>query len=422
LILASIVLLSAACSTSDQVGDASKTVRFVTWKPNQPAAWEQIYAAFEAEYPDIIIEREIGPHSSSSFHDLLTQKLKNESVDVDVFLMDVIWPAEFAAAGWADSLDHDFPAEEREEFFTGAVSANTWNGSVYGVPLYVDSGILYYREDLLDRYGFEPPTTWPEMVEQATTIIAGERDTEPSIYGFSGQFKQYEGLICNMMEYIVSNGGQMIDTGRQKATVGEPPAIDAVRFVRDRIIGELAPEGVLTYEEPESIALFLQGHAIFHRNWPYAWEVANDPEQSRIAGKVGIARLPHFAGNDSVSTLGGWQVGISAFSRNREVAWRFVEFLTSERIQKLLAIKAGLAPTRRALYDDPEVLAAQPQLGDMRTVFDTARPRPRTPLYPAVSNALQRYFSRMISDPSADIETAATQVSREVDRLLSLAR
>jgi multiple sugar transport system substrate-binding protein len=336
--------------------------------------------------------------------------------------MDVIWPAEFAAAGWAAPLDQYFPVEERDEFFTGAVAANTWNGSVYGVPLYVGSGILYYRADLLEKYGFEPPATWQEMVDQATTIIAGEGPGEPPLYGFSGQFKQYEGLICNMMEYIVGNGGRMIDTERQSATVGETPAIEAVRFVRDRIIGELAPEGVLTYEEPESIALFLQGHAIFHRNWPYAWEVANDPEQSRIAGRVGIARLPHFTGHESVSTLGGWQVGISAFSRNKDIAWRFVDFLTSERTQKMFALTASLAPTRHALYDDPEVLAARPQLADMRTVFETARPRPRTPLYPAVSNALQRYFSRMISDPSADIETAAVQVSREVDRLLSLAR
>ncbi|NIR14406.1 MAG: extracellular solute-binding protein, partial [Desulfobacterales bacterium] len=165
------------------------------------------------------------------------------------------------------------------------------------------------------------------------------------IYGLSGQFKQYEGLVCDMMEFILSNNGYIIDPENGKPVIDSPKAVEAVHFVREKIIGHVAPRGVLTYQEPESLDLFVQGRAVFHRNWPYAWEVSNNPERSQIAGKVGIATLPHFPGGKSHATLGGWQLGISAYSRNKEAAWELVRFLSSERVQKISALKAGRAPT-----------------------------------------------------------------------------
>lgn len=428
-ILAAVVL--TACAGGDWADDGRTVIRFVTWKPNQPAVWDGIYARFEQEHPELALEREVGPHSSTSFHDMLTQKLKNRSTDVDVFLMDVIWPAEFAAAGWAAPLGERFDAAERAAFFDGAVAAASVQDGVYGVPLYLAGGMLYYRADLLERHGFEPPETWSELVAQATAIVEAERaaaggaEEESSgnrlLTGYSGQFKQYEGLICNMLELVRSNGGRLLGRGDDPSAIAEPAAVEAVRFARDELIGPVAPRGVLTYEEPESLAPFVQGNAVFHRNWPYAWQVANDPERSRVAGDVGIAPLPHFEGGESVSTLGGWMVGVSAFSERQDAAWTFAEFLTSPEIQKLLAVEGGLAPTRTALYEDPEVLSAQPQLERMRDVFRAATPRPRTPLYPAVSNALQRYFSRMISDDQGDVEAAARQAAAEIEELLSLA-
>ena len=398
----------------------STVVRFVTWKPNQPAVWDEIIDLFQKENPGIRIERETGPHSSTAFHDLLTQKLKNRSTDVDVFFMDVIWPPEFGAAGWAMPLDDLFPRPERDKFLEGAVLANTYQGKIYGVPLFVDSGVLYYRRDLLKKYGYSPPHTWEELVTQAKTIVAGEKKEGREIYGFSGQFKQYEGLVCNMMEYILSNGGKMVDPATGKSDLQEKASIDAVRFVRDEIIGNIAPRGVLTYQEPESLDLFIQGKAVFHRNWPYAWEISNNPAQSTIAGKAGIAKLPHFPAGRSYSTLGGWQLGISNYSPRKDAAWKFVKFVTSERIQRLIAIKSGKAPTRKELYRDREVLHANPHFAEMEDVFESAYPRPRSPLYPALSNVMQRYFSTAISDRHSDLQKAAGEASQEIDRIVSL--
>ncbi len=397
-------------------------LHFVTWKPNVPEVWEEIYRRFQQRYPEIELIREIGPHSSTAFHDMLTQKLKNRSPDVDVFLMDVIWPPEFASAGWAMPLDDLFPPEEREEFLEGPIMANTYRGSIYGVPLFIDSGMLFYRKDLLQKYGFKPPETWQELVKQAEVIMEGEKSGGREVYGYSGQFKQYEGLVCNMMEFILSNGGHIIEPDTGKPALSKARAVEAVRFVRDMIIGRIAPRGVLTYQEPESLDIFVQGRVIFHRNWPYAWSVSNDPEKSRIAGRVGVIRLPHFPSGRSYSTLGGWQVGISRYSEHKEEAWLFARFLTSPEIQKLIALKASKAPTRKALYSDPDVLKVNPQFKDMKDVFLRAYPRPRSPLYPAVSHVLQRYFSRVLSETDLDIEREARQVDAEIEKILSMVR
>lgn len=421
-ILCILVMVFGALSgcTKKEPGDTVR-IRFATWRPNQPEVWKEIIDIFHRENPDIEIVREIGPHSSTAFHDLLTQKLKNKSKEVDVFFMDVIWPPEFAAAGWVMELDDIFTTKEREKFLPRTILANTYQERIYGVPLFIDSGLLYYRKDLLASYGFNPPRTWNELVLQAEKIVAGEIKAGNDIVGFTGQFKQYEGLVCDMMEFILSNNGQIIDeTG--KSVIADRQAIEAVRFVRDEIIGKIASTGMLTYQEPESLDLFMQGHAVFMRNWPYAWNHSNDPEKSRVVGKVGIAKLPHFKGGESYSTLGGWQLGISNYSENKNEAWKFIKFLTSKRIQKLYAIKAGKAPTRKALYADREVIQYNPHFVDMKEVFLSAYPRPRSPLYPAISNVLQRYFSKVISDPESDIESEADQASEEIEKLISLVK
>jgi multiple sugar transport system substrate-binding protein len=264
------------------------------------------------------------------------------------------------------------------------------------------------------------PRHWPELVKQAKEILAAEAD--PHLTGYSGQFKQYEGLVCNMMEFILSNGGALLDEQRQRSALQEDRAREAVRLVRDRIIGEISHRGVLAYEEPESVALFTQGRAIFHRNWPYAWQIANDPKQSKIAGKVGMMPLPAFPGGQGASTLGGWQLGISRFSTAPELAWRLVTFLTSREMQKRMALTIGRAPARKALYQDSELLDKIPQLPSLLETFKQAVPRPTTPVYVPLSNIMQRYFSAALALPDSNIDQRAALAARDMDRVLDLLR
>lgn len=421
LILALAAGLSWGCSNEppEETGGAV-TIRFLSWKLPRPNLWHDIIAQFEAAHPGIKVLQEVGPNSSTALHDMLTQKLKNKSPDVDVFLMDVIWPPEFASAAWALALDQYFAPEMRRAFFQGTVLANSYNGHIYGVPLFTAAGVLYYRKDLLAEQGFSPPATWSELLTQARAIVQKEKRAGRFMAGYSGQFKQYEGLVCDMLEFIFSNGGAVKSEDGRRSLLSQPPALEAVRFVASKLIGGVAPRGVLTYEEPESLALFVQGRAVFLRNWPYAWSIINDPKKSQVAGKAGLAPLPAFPGGQSSSVLGGWQLGISAYSRHPRQAWLFVEFVTSQKIQKLIALEAGRAPTRRALYDDPEVLEQRPHFAALGKILLGARPRPRSPIYPAISEVLQEYFSQAISRPGADIPALARQADERIRTLLTL--
>jgi multiple sugar transport system substrate-binding protein len=317
-------------------------------------------------------------------------------------------------------VDQFFPPTAQSGFLDAPVKANTYAGHIYGIPMFVDAGMLYYRKDLLAKYQLRPPDTWPELVRQARLIISQERD--PYLTGYSAQFKQYEGLVCNMMEFILSNGGTLWDEQRLISTVQTTKAMEAVRFVRDDIVRLIANRGILAYQEPESLALFTQGRAVFHRNWPYAWEASNDPGQSKVAGKVGVMPLPAFSGQKSAATLGGWQLAISRFSRHAQLAWEFVQFMTSSETQKRIALGTGRAPARKDLYHDPEILKRSPQFQSQFETFTLATPRPRTPVYLPLSNILQRYFSSAIAIADSNIEELARSAARDMDRALDLLR
>lgn len=417
-LLLSCLLLAAAGCHQPPPGDG---ITFLTMKPDQKDAWDDAFALFRRAHPDIPLRVEISPRSSTQYHDLLSQRLRNGDASLDVMLIDVTWPPGFASAGWIQPLDDRFSPEARAAFLDGPIAANTIGGHIYGVPSRVDAGLLYYRRDLLARYGFGPPRTWEELNRQARVVLDAERRFQPALAGYSAQFKQYEGLVCNMFELIASNGGALVETegGEPRAAIADQPALEAVRFVRREIAEGLAPRGTLAYEETESLSLFVQGFAVFHRNWPYAWDVANDPAQSRVAGKVGVTALPGFAGHRVISALGGYQYAISRRSTRTREAWTFVAFMTSPALQKHFAIRGRLAPALKALYEDPEVLASNPQFGEARQSFFSARPRPSTPLYPMVSNILQRYFSRAIA-ATDHVEPLAESAAADVDSVLAL--
>ena len=135
-----------------------------------------------------------------------------------------------------------------------------------------------------------------------------------------------------------------------------------------------------------------------------------------------MAPLPAFPGHEGVATLGGWQLGINRFSQQPELAWRFVEHMTSAAVQKRIGLSIGRAPTRLALYDDPELLAKLPQLRSLLEVFQRAVPRPTTPVYVPLSNIMQRYFSSVLALPETDIVGRAALAARDMNRVLDLLR
>ncbi len=372
-----------------------------------PRPLEELLETFERRNPGITVASETLPASSDEQHQFYVINLEGRSKDFDVLAMDVIWVAEFARAGWLRDLSHLVPPGGRGEFFSGPMEAALYSGRLYAVPWYVDAGLLYYRSDLLAKHGFSPPATWAELVRAAREITL----REPGLYGYIWQGKQYEGLVCNALEFIWSHGGEVLDDGR--VVIESPENVRALGLMRDLIERYGATPGfVTTTTEEPARRLFGRGKAVFMRNWPYAWTLL-EREASEVRGRVGVAPLPASPGGRSAPALGGWHLGVNRFSPNPAEAERLVGFLASEESQKALALAVGYQPTLRRLYEDRELVRAQPFTAGLAGVFEGARPRPVSPYYMMLSQVMQLEFSAVVAGvkpPEAALGSARKQM------------
>ncbi|HEX9811017.1 MAG TPA: ABC transporter substrate-binding protein [Burkholderiales bacterium] len=414
LLLSALALTVAACSDKSASPAPGEPVTIV-FKHGKlfgdPRAFDALIKRFEDNHTGIRVRTESLPASSDEQHQFYVINLRAASADFDVMALDVIWVAEFARAGWLNDLTETFVPADRKNFFKGPLAAIRYQDRTYAIPWFIDAGVLYYRKDLLAKYEFEPPRTWEEL----SNIAAAIKQREPGMYGFVWQGKQYEGLICNALEYIWSAGGDAVRDGR--VVLDSPENRRALGFMRALVHERgISPELVTTATEEPSRRIFGSGKAVFMRNWPYAWTLFEQPN-SPVKGKVGITALPHFSGHDSAATLGGWQLGVSKYSRHPKEAAVFAQFMTSAEALKALALAYGLNPSRRTLYDDPDLIAAQPHMAQLRATFEHARPRPVTPQYVRVSQVLQSEFSAVVAGLKPP-EDALASAQHQVEAIL----
>lgn len=231
------------------------------------------------------------------------------------------------------------------------------------------------------------------------------------------QGKSYEGLTCNALEWVASqNGGGFIDANGN-ITINNPQAAQALNRAAGWI-GTISPKGVLGYMEEESRAVFQNGDALFMRNWPYAYVLAQD-SSSAIKGKVGVLPLPKGADGNSVSALGGWQWAISAYTKNPKAAIALLKIVSDAESQKKALALMGWAPSRTALYDDPKVLAQAPYLSDFKGIFSQAMPRPATQTkrqYAQVSKAIYNATFNVLRGDSDGV-TAVADLQQRLERI-----
>jgi len=400
--------LIIGCTPSNKDNSAFTVIVFKHGKiAGDPEHFKNVLKRFEEENPGIIIKDEILPASTDEQHQFYVINLEGKSSDFDVMSMDVIWVPEFARAGWLRDVSHLFSKGERSEFFPGPMKAVTYHNKIYAIPWYIDAGLLYYRKDLLQKYGLSPPKTWQELIRTAQYIMP----KEPGLYGFIWQGKQYEGLVCNVLEYFWSNGGGILED--TKVVIDSDENIYSLRFMRNMIIKfRVTPYLVTTAIEESTRHIFGNGKALFMRNWPYAWNIF-EKEGSPVKGKVGVTLLPSFLEGMSASTLGGWQLGINVYSKHPEAAEKLIKFLTSPEAQKTLALTVGYKPTRKSLYKDKDLLREQPFIASLYEVFMKAKPRPVSPYYMMITQVMQPEFSAALSGiktPEEALRSARKQI------------
>lgn len=399
-----------ACALFVSVGFAQ--VRVFIGSTLRPDVIGPILDEFTAE-TGIETEIEEGGATTEVRDQYLSTVLTSRSGDIDLFLMDVVNPPQYAAAGWAEPLDGYFESEAAkaeflEPFLDSVVAANTVDGTLYGLPAWTDAQFLYYRSDLLEKYGFEPPTTWPELKEQALTIMGGEGD--PTLQGFNYQGAAIEGTNCTFLEALWTAGGDWrAEDG--SITVDSEAGRTALAWYDDTLESGITKEGIAEETTDLSRQAFQAGDVVFMLNWGYAWAHFQEDEDSAVKGNVGVAPLPAFEGGESATCVGGFQWAINPFSDNKEEAFRVMQHMVSYEAQKTLAIEASHIPAREALYEDEEVLAAAPQFGQFFDVIVNARPRPLTPFYGEVSELIRTSMNAFFARAQSADETLAQMQS-----------
>lgn len=313
------------------------------------------------------------PSSSSEQFSQYRLWLAAGNKDIDVYQTDVIWAPQLA--------DQFIDLKEATkdvvgQFFPSIIASQTVNGRLVALPLFTDAPALFYRKDLLDKYGKQPPKTWDEMAATAKEVQDKERQAgQKDLWGYVFQGNSYEGLTCNALEWVKSSGGGQIVETDGAISINNEKAAAALERAKGWI-GTISPPGVLAYQEEELRGVWQTGNAVFMRNWPYAYSLGNGAD-SAVKGKFDVMTLPVAAAGDKPSsTLGGWNLAVSKYSEKQEAAIALVKFLASKDVQKARAVELSNLPTLTDLYDDKDVAAAQPFMPNWKPIFQDAVPRP----------------------------------------------
>lgn len=413
------LLAAALLAGCGRKGGGGKLVFAVGGVPAELAAWERIARDFTAA-TGVPVDLLRQPADSDQRRQGLAVALQAGRPEPDVFLMDVAWVAQFASSGWLSPLDAAGDSLPPSAAFPAAAAqAGTWQGKRMSLPVYVDGGLLYYRKDLLEKYGYQaPPSTWGDLRNMAAKVEAGERARDPAFFGYVWQGAQYEGLVCDFLEAAASGGGGLPVRNGSLGADSEPNR-RALAMLRGLIENGLSPpETYAGMKEEEARLYFQKGSALFERNWPYAWAL-HEAEGSPVRGKTGAAPLPHFEGGEPAAALGGWQIGISRFSRRRAEAEKLARYVVSLPVQKRLALELGWNPGRSEAYADSALLAAHPHYAVLGEALSHAVARPGLPYWTLLSEILQRHLNAALAGkeaPAAALQAAQAEIDAAAAR------
>lgn len=405
-----LALLAAGCRPGPS-GSGPVTLVFKHAKILGPAdPVPGLLRRFEAEHPGVRVQAEALTWSSDEQHQFYVINLEGGSPPFDVMMLDVIWVPEFARAGWILDLTGRVPSAERDAHFASAIEPAIQDGRLWALPWFMNVGLLYYRKDLLAKYGLAPPETYDELVRQVRVVQAGERDRR--LDGYLWQGKQYEGGMVNVLEALWANGTRVIDEAGRPFPEPER-AREALAVLRGLIESGVSPPWVTAADEELTRRPFGDGRAIFLRGWPYALDLFELPD-SRVRGRVGVAPMPRLAhGPVGAAATGGAHLAVSAHTRHPELATELVRFLTSAAAQRAMTEGAALRPSRPALYHDPQLIARDPTLPALLPLIERGHPRPITPYYLMLSTTLQPEFSAVLvgrKSPARAVRDGAAQV------------
>ena len=390
------VLVAAACGSSSSgagSGSGSSAPAVDLTKQGDIELWQgkdvsgnlpKLIAQFNSQHPNGQVKLNELPDSADQQRQQMIQNTQIKNPAMAVLSVDVVWTSEFAAKGYVVPLPADqFPTDG---FLQSAVSSGTYFNKLYAYPSTSDGGLLYYRKDLLDKYGISaPPTTFDEMKAACDKIRAGENDDKLGCYG--GQFDKYEGLTVNFDEAVHGAGGVIVGEDG-KPNVATPEAAKGLQTLADWFKNGDIPKDAITWKEANGLTAFNTGQLIFDRNWGYMYNLSQTAKDSVVKGKFDVAPLPGISG-PGVSSLGGHNYAIAANAENKGTAVDFLKFMSSEEVQKSNTLATSNSPTLEKLYTDADLVKKFPFMPIQLKSIQGAAPRPKAVEYGDVTLAIQ---------------------------------
>jgi multiple sugar transport system substrate-binding protein len=414
--LAGAALLGTAGCGGGGGGDSGNLI--LSHGPEESGVLQKQLDAFNQQHKgEIQVEWRQMPADTGQYFDQLRTEFQAGGGEIDVISGDVIWPAQFAANGWIMDLSDRFPESEQQKFLPATIESNLYEGAIYGVPWFSDVGMLYYRKDLLEQSGISaPPATWEELKQMAEQV----RQESGTRYGFVFQGANYEGGVVDGLEYIWTHGGDVLDGNN--VVIDSPESAAGLATERSMVTDGVTPQAVVNYTETESHSTFLNGDAIFIRNWPYMYGLASDPEQSNIKPEqIGVAPIPAGEGGQSFSGLGGWNLFINAASQDKvDAAWTLIQYLSAPEQVKARSLQGGPGiPTYKSLYDDQELVNKVPVVALAKESAQNAKPRPVSPYYSDMSLEMAEQFNASLKgdvSPEEAVKTLQSQLQQIVEQ------
>ena len=349
-------------------------------------ATAELVETFNREHPGIALSVTRGPLETEAVSDLAISSLLLGNSPYDVLLMDVTWTPKYAKAGWLEPLEAWLGADALEDLAPGAELGNAFDGHLWRFPLVADMGLLFWRTDLMEA----PPRT-PAELEAISRSLQQEGRVR---WGYVWEGRQYEGLSCTYLEVLRGFGGRWLRDG--SPDLNSNAAIAASQWLRHLVDVGITPPAVANMAEPEALQTFETGDAAFMRNWPYAWAELNK-NGSLLAGKVGITTMVSEPQEPHVATQGSWGLAVLSSSQHKQAAVEALQFLTSTAAQKQLNLNWGYTPTRLSVFEDPELIRANPVLPELQAALAAAVLRPVTPIYAQLSDLLYREVNTVIT-------------------------
>ena len=374
---------------------------------------KQAAKMYEKEHSNVDIKVLDTPDLAQDRLDLYLQYLKNESSEVDIYQIDITWPGDLAH--YFVDLNNYGANQFLKKHMQTIVKNNTVNDKLVAMPWFIEAGVLYYRSDLLEKYGYNgPPQTWTQLEKMAKNIQKEERNKgNLKFWGYLWQGEAYEGLTCNALEWIASNNGGTIVSPDKEITIDNQQAQEMINQAASWV-GSISPHGVTGMNEESACKIWQSGNALFMRNLPYVYELLNQ-EGSVVQGKFDVASLP--AGNgEAKAALGGGSLAVSKYSKHPQIAADVALFMASQKVQKMRAIEAAMNPTIKSLYQNEEVTAAVPFFNELYNIFMDATPRPANVLAPNY-NQVSRVFYQGIHSVLTGKENAATALQNLAEEI-----